>query len=74
MKNIVVGIALCFFITGCVTSSETLRPATCISKEKTVTSVDAVVPQGCPFTADRLAISSSSGPITYSGIINVIVS
>jgi len=72
MKNIAVGITLCFFITGCVTSSETLRPAACISKEKTAASDDAVVPSGCPFAADRLAIFSPSGPITYSGITNVI--
>ena len=60
MKNIAVGITLCLFIAGCVTSSETLRP---------VASVDAVVLEESPFTAEQ---DLASNPITYSSITNVI--
>ncbi len=68
MKIIVVGITLCFFIVGCVTSSKTTRPTTCISKENS-TALEEVGLQRCPFTAETVTVDK---PITYSGITNVI--
>jgi len=69
VKNLAVGLILCFFIGGCVTSSKTTKPTTCVAEEKATVLEKEDVSQRCPFIAEAVAAKS---PITYSGITDVI--